>query len=98
MRLHVTTNEKLTDRRRKRALAANPASENPGASETETRRGGSCGASGSKSLGSHSVELYGLKTSIYVPACYTGQRWTVPHSTSPGHGSQVRSLFNLIIH
>lgn len=35
------------DRRRKRALTANPASGRPGASKTKTRCGGSCGAPGS---------------------------------------------------
>ena len=37
-------NDQLTGRRRKRALAANPAFEEPGASKTEAWGGGSCAA------------------------------------------------------
>ena len=40
----VAPNGELTDRRRRRALAANPVSDKSSASATEARGGGSCGA------------------------------------------------------
>jgi hypothetical protein len=40
----VSPNDQLTDRRWKRALAANPASNELGASETDALSGGSCEA------------------------------------------------------